>query len=119
MNRLFAASLIFVVGLAFAHAQTAPEPGAPTASPQSGAPSEAQPGQTAPQLSGKEVRANCRANAVAQGLKGPARKAAVEDCFANARPDLAKRNTCRAQGKAQGLTDKPLRQFVKQCVTGG
>jgi len=118
MNRLLAASFIFVFGLAFAHAQTAPEAPPPTA-PQAASPSGAAPGgPPGMQPSGKEVRAQCQAQADAQGLKGPARKAAVQDCFAKARPDLAKRQQCRAQGKAQGLADQQLRQFVKQCAAG-
>jgi hypothetical protein len=97
MGRLLAASFILVLGLTFAHAQTEAPPAQPN---------------------GKDVKAQCRAEIKAQGLKGAARKAAAEDCFAKARPDLAKRQQCRAQGKAQGLADKPLRQFVKQCAAG-
>jgi len=123
MNRLLAASFIFVFGLAFAHAQTAPEappPSAPQAAPPSGAAPGGPPAGGPPRMqpSGKEVRAQCQAQADAQGLEGPARKAAVQDCFAKARPDLAKRQQCRAQGKAQGLADQQLRQFVKQCAAG-
>ncbi len=135
MRRLAAAAFVLSLGLAAAHAQTAPDagspPGAPSAQPPATQPTEAPPpaqppamqpsgAATAPaaQPTGKEVRAQCRADAIAQGLKGPARKAAVDDCFAKARPDLAKRQQCVKEGKAQGLADKPLHQFVRKCVTG-
>ena len=54
-----------------------------------------------------------RSQAMAQG---PARKAAVQDCFAETRPDLAKRKQCKQQGDAQGLAGAPLHQFVKKCT---
>lgn len=117
MNRLLAASFIFVLGLGFAHGQTAPEAPAPSA-PQAAPSAPAPGGPPATQPSGKEVRAQCKAQAEAQGLKGPSRQAAVQDCFAKARPDLAKRQQCRAQGKAQGLADDQLKQFVRQCAAG-
>ena len=65
--------------------------------------------------SGKEVRAACREQAIQQGLQGPARKAAVQDCFAKARPDLAKAQACRQEGKGKGLAGPDLKAFVKTC----
>ena len=65
--------------------------------------------------SAKEARAQCKADAKAQGLKGDARKAAVEDCFAKARPDIAAAKKCREEGKAKGLADKELKAYVKTC----
>ena len=56
------------------------------------------------------------ADAKAQGLKGPARKAAVDDCFAKARPDLAAAQKCRKEGKDKSHADKELKAYVKQCV---
>jgi hypothetical protein len=112
MSRLLAASFVLVLSLTFVHAQTASEGSAPSTVVPDKAP--AAPTQT----SGKDVKAQCRAEIKAQELKGAARKAAAEDCFAKARPDLAKRQQCRAQGKAHGLADGPLRQFVKQCAAG-
>jgi hypothetical protein len=109
MDRLFVSAFALGFGVLAAAAQTAPE----TPPPSAAAPSA----QSAPVVpTGREVRAQCRAEAQAKGLKGTERKAAVQDCFAKARPDLAKREQCRQQGKSQGLGDIPLRQFIKQCV---
>jgi len=63
----------------------------------------------------KEVRAQCRDQAKAQGLKGDERKAAVNDCFAKARPDLAAKQKCREEGKAKGLANAELKAYVKSC----
>ena len=128
MIRPGAAACVLGLGLAIAHAQNAPETGAaPTAPAEQPAAPAAQPPTTQPsgvaqppasQPTGKEARAQCRANAVAQGLTGRALKAAVDDCFAKARPDLAKRQQCRAQGMLQGLHADTLQLFVKKCVAG-
>ena len=112
MKRLLIAA--FVVGLAFAPANaqtTTPEAAPPpaAASPAAGSPSA--------KLTGKQVRAQCRAQAKAQGLTGPARKEAVQDCFASARPDLVLAQKCRQEAKAKGLQDTQLRAFVRQCKT--
>jgi psiF repeat len=66
----------------------------------------------------KAARAQCQADAKAQGLKGDARKSAVEDCFAKARPDLAAADKCRKDGKDKNLAGKELKAFVKECVAG-
>jgi len=106
-----ACALALTIGAAMA--QTAPSP-TPTDQPAAPAVS-ATPAMQTP----KEVRAACRDQAVQQGLKGPARKAAVQDCFAKARPDLAKAQACRQQGKAKGLIGPDLKAFVKSCKTAG
>jgi glucose/arabinose dehydrogenase len=109
MKSLLVVTLALGLSLAAAQAQTpAPEP-TPAASPAPVAAPDAK-------LTGKEVREQCRAEAIAQGLKGPARKTAVDDCFAKARPDLAQAQKCRRDGKDQGLADKELRKYVKHCV---
>ena len=64
------------------------------------------------------MRAQCKADAKAQGLKSDQRKAAVEECFAKARPDIAAAKKCRDEGKAQGLADKELKTYVKTCKAG-
>ena len=110
MKRFLFAAAVFSLGAMQGFAQTAPPPPAnPPAAPAAPAPAA----QT-----GKEVRAQCRADAEAKGLSGPAKRAAVQDCFAKARPDLAARNACRRQGKDQGLADQALRDFVKSCMAG-
>ena len=109
----------FVVGLAFApaNAQTTTPEAAPP--PAAEAPVAASPaaGAANAKLTGKQVRAQCRPQAQAQGLTGSARKEAVQDCFASARPDLAQAQKCRQEAKAKGLQDTQLRAFVRQCKT--
>jgi glucose/arabinose dehydrogenase len=110
MKSLLALTLALGLSLAAAQAQTAtPEP-THAASPAPIAAPDAKP-------AGKEVREQCKTDAKAQGLKGPARKAAVDDCFAKARPDLARAQKCRKEGKDKGLADKELKTYVKQCKT--
>ena len=124
MNRILVAALAVGLGLSAAAAQTAPEtppPGAAapaTPAPAATAPAVPQPGAAPSQMTGPEARAKCRADAEAQGLKGAARQAAVQDCFAKARPDLAKRQQCRMQGKAAGLAGNTLHVFVQKCIAG-
>jgi len=108
MNRLFAAALALGLGLSAANAQTASPTPAPDASPAPIAAPAAKP-------TGRDVREQCKADAKAHGLKGPVRKAAVDECFDKARPDLARARECREEGKSKGLADKELRTYVKQC----
>jgi len=107
MKPFLIAALSLGLGLAAAEAQT------PTPSPE---PTDAPADMS--KMTGKEVRAQCRDQAAAQGLEGEARKAAVQDCFAKARPDLAQRQKCREQGKSKGLADADLKAYVKTCVAG-
>jgi hypothetical protein len=114
MKYLAIAALALCMGLVPALAQNnapAPDASAPAMAPVS---PEAPSNQTA-----KELRQQCRSDDSAQGLKGPALKAAVQDCFARARPDLAAVQKCRADGKAQGLADADLKAFVRKCKKGG
>jgi hypothetical protein len=114
MKRLFIAAVSAGLTLASGNAQIySPTPG--TTSPPA-APSASSPHAIGP---GKAVRAQCRAQAKAQGLEGPARRAAVQECFAAARPDLAQAQKCRQEGKGNGLADGELRAFVRQCKVGG
>jgi len=122
MKRLLIAA--FVVGFAFAPANaqtTTPEAAPPPAAgaPAAGAPAAASPATGSPNAkpTGKQARAQCQAQAKAQGLTGPARKQAVQDCFASARPDLAQAQKCRQQAKANGLQDTQLTAFMRQCKT--
>jgi hypothetical protein len=45
-------------------------------------------------------------------------RAAVQNCFAQTRPDLAAANACRKQGKDKGLFGQELNDFVKGCKAG-
>ncbi len=64
-----------------------------------------------------DVRADCRAEAKAQGLKGPERHKAVEDCFLKARPDLAAKEECRHDPKLKDLDKDARKAAIKECVT--
>jgi hypothetical protein len=106
MKHFLVAAAVLSLGALPGFAQTAaPAPANPPAAP-------------AAILGGQEVRAQCRAEAEAKGLKGPEKRAAVQDCFAKVRPDLAAAAACRKQGKDQGLADQKLRDFVKGCKAG-
>ena len=113
MHGSFIAKTALVIGLlvapALAGAGFAQVPASP-AGPATPAKTEKTPG--------KEVRAACRAEVKAQGVKGEARKTAVQGCVARERPDLAQRKTCRDEGKAKALDGKELKLFVKTCMNG-
>ena len=107
MKSIMIAALALGLCAVSAAAQTAAPPSdAPAATESAPAPGTA-----------KAVRAQCRAEVESQGLTGPARKAAVNDCFVKARPDLAGAMKCRQDGRAQGLADQALKDFVRQCRT--
>lgn len=110
MKHFLVAAAVLSLGALPGFAQTAaPAPANPPAAPATPAPA-AKPG-------GKKVWAQCRADAQAKGLKGPEKRAAVQDCVAKVRPDLAAA-ACRKQGKDKGLADQELRDFVKGCKAG-
>ena len=67
----------------------------------------------------KQLREQCRADAMSQGLKGPARTDAINACVIKARPDQAKVIQCRTEGKAKGLAKDELRAYVKSCKKAG
>jgi hypothetical protein len=123
MKRLLIATFVAGLALAPANAQnsTTPEAAPPPAAgaPAAGAPPAASPAAGSPNVrpTGKQARAQCQAQAKAQGLAGPARKQAVQDCFASVRPDLAQAQKCRQQAKANGVQDTQLTAFVRQCKT--
>jgi hypothetical protein len=112
MKRLLIAGLALGLFGAVASAQTTAP--APTPSPAPAAPMAAPAADAKP--TAKAARAQCQADAKAQGLKGEPRKTAVADCFAKARPDLAAADKCRQEGKDQKLAGQKLKDYVKQCV---
>jgi len=69
-------------------------------------------------LTARDARAQCRAEAKTQGLKGDERKASVSACFAKAMPEQAAAMKCRMDGKAKGLSGGDLRKFTRQCRAG-
>ena len=89
MKRLLIAAFVVALGVAAASAQTAPAP-TPTDTPAASAATQTP----------KEVRAQCKSDA-------------------KARPDLAKAQQCRQEGKAKGLAKKELKAYVEQCKTAG
>jgi hypothetical protein len=130
MKRFVIGACAFALTIGAALAQTAPAaapadqpspaavPAAPTAAP--AAPAAAPAATATPAMqTGKEVRDACRTQAIQQGLKGPARRAAVQECFAKARPDLAKAQACRQEGQGKGLVGPDLKAFVKTCKAAG
>ncbi len=98
-------------------AQTAPAP-----APAPSAVSPASP--AAPELDkqgrpkGKEVRAECKADADSKGLKGDDKRKAMMECVVKQRPDLAAKEQCRMDGFAKGLRKEELKAFVKDCAKG-
>ena len=97
-----------------AFAQTAPTTAIPPASIAL-APS-ADPDQDGPAGGVKALRASCRDEAEAKGLKGPDRRFAISACVVRQRPDLAGREQCRMQGFGKGLQKEERHAFVKGCM---
>jgi hypothetical protein len=64
----------------------------------------------------KEVLAECRSEAKTQGLKGDARKAAVQDCFVKQRPDLAGWEKCRTDPQMKGKEKDERKALMKECM---
>ncbi len=106
-------------GQAFAQA-AAPAPAAPTppvtAPDAPPAASTAAPAADGTKPKPKEVLAECRSEAKTQGLKGDARKAAVEDCFAKQRPDLAAWEKCRTDPQMKGKEKDERKALMKECI---
>jgi hypothetical protein len=64
----------------------------------------------------KEVLATCREEAKSQGLKGDARKTAVQDCFVKQRPDLAGWEKCRTAPEMKGKDKDERKALLKECL---
>jgi len=111
MRLLLVLAFSTVIAASASLAQT-PEPAPAEQAPPAAAP--AKPSH----MKAKEVRAQCREEGAAQGLKGKDLKASVKECFAKARPDLAAAQVCREKGKDQGLSGPELKDFVKKCKKG-
>lgn len=64
----------------------------------------------------KEVLATCREEAKSQGLKGDARKTAVQDCFVKQRSDLAGWEKCRTAPEMKGKDKDERKALMKECL---
>jgi hypothetical protein len=124
MFRLIIIASVLVLELASAPvvAQTESQPADQAPSSSSGASSP--PAQSAPtpedrRSAAKALVAQCIAAAKEKGLRGDARKDAINNCIAAQRPDLAARRECFQKGKAQNLAGDAFKAFVRQCVRQG
>ncbi|CAD5264800.1 conserved exported hypothetical protein [Bosea sp. 62] len=61
------------------------------------------------------VRAVCKQEADASGLKGAERTAALVACFNGKRPDLAQRAECRKEARGKGLDGDALKAAIAEC----
>jgi len=67
----------------------------------------------------KKLIDDCRAEAKAQGVRGPAIREAVNACVTKSNPRLAKRMACAQQARAQAMTDRAqIKTFVESCLSG-
>ncbi len=112
--KIFAALLmtgVLVAGPALAQQNppAAPPPATETKSPEPALTKSGKP-------KAKDVRAQCREDAKAKGLKGDARSEAIEDCFVKARPDLAAAEECRTDPKLKNLDKDARKAAIKECV---
>jgi len=112
--KLFAAVLIagaLAAGPALAQQTTQPGASTPPAAEES-APALTKSGKPR----AKDVRAQCREEAKAQGLKGDDRKKAVSDCVIKARPDLAAAEECRQDPNLKGMDKEARKDAIKECI---
>lgn len=68
---------------------------------------------------GRQVRMQCRDDARQRGLRPrtPEFRSAVQACFSQRRPDLARAQACRQEARARGLAPRTpeFRQAVRAC----
>ena len=112
-----ACALALTIGAAIAQTAPAPadQPTPPAAAAPAAAPAAPASAATPAMQTGKEVREACRMQAMTEGIKGASRRAFVNECFAKARPDLAKAQACRQVGMSKGLVGHDLNAYVKSC----
>jgi hypothetical protein len=96
------------------YAQSADQTPAAAQTPPAAAPMPAADPMT---MKPKEVREQCREQADGQGLKGKAKKAAVEECFLKMRPDLEAREKCRMDPSMKGKDKDERKALMKECMT--
>jgi hypothetical protein len=64
----------------------------------------------------RHLRHSCASEAKERAKEGQAREDYVETCYSREVKAIGQRRDCRAQGRAKGLNNQPLRDFVKQCA---
>lgn len=100
----------------FAFAQLSPPTKTAAVSPPAAAPSVAGvPTTRDGKPKARELRAACRREAEAKGLKDQEGRNAWIACYRAGRPDLAKRFDCRKEAKARGLSGVELEALLKAC----
>jgi hypothetical protein len=65
----------------------------------------------------RHVRHSCVTEAREHVKEGGSREEYVEACYSREVRAIGQRRECRAQGRAKGLSNQPLRDFVKQCAS--
>ena len=76
-------------------------------------------GEAAGGAKGGKMRAAmqaCRGEVQSQGLKGPDKKKAIEDCVSKQHPELAGRMACRDEAKSKGLSGDDMKSYMRTCV---
>jgi hypothetical protein len=111
---LFAAVAFLAAAPAFAQTAAVPAtpaaPAPPAAAP--AAPSLTKDGK--PRM--KDVRATCKSESEAAGLKGDARKSAMADCMIKQRPDKAAAIRCRMDPAMKGMDKDARKTAMQACV---
>jgi len=64
----------------------------------------------------RHLRHSCATEAKERAKEGEAHEDYVEACYSREVKAIGQRRDCRAQGRAKGLNNQPLRDFVKQCA---
>jgi len=65
----------------------------------------------------RQLRHQCASEAREHGKEGQTGEEFAKVCYGRELAGIAARRECRAQGRAKGLANQPLRDFVKQCAT--
>jgi hypothetical protein len=64
----------------------------------------------------RHLRHSCATEAKEHAKEGAARDEYVEACYSREVKAIGQRRDCRSQARAKGLSNQPLRDFVKQCA---
>jgi hypothetical protein len=65
----------------------------------------------------RHLRHSCATEAREHVKEGGSRAEYVEACYSREVAAIGQRRECRAEGRAKGLSNQPLRDFVKQCAS--
>jgi hypothetical protein len=83
-------------------------------------PAAATPAIAKPSISkfrARHLRHSCATEAKERVKEGGSREEYVEACYSREVLAIGQRRECRAAGRAKGLSNQPLRDFVKQCAS--